>query len=180
MPAVPRASPPDRLALDRGASVVGPAPPTPERLVGLMRARPPDRWRRTLIRLVAVSLPALLLAGCLFPPEPMTTEAEEIRVLFLIIFALGAMVFGGVEGFLVYAVVRYRRRDDRLPEQHHGNTKVEMVWTVIPTVIVMILFVTSMFTLGNISARSTDAEVIEVTGQQFSWTFRYANGYSVT
>ncbi|MGH2462150.1 MAG: cytochrome c oxidase subunit II [Candidatus Limnocylindria bacterium] len=145
-----------------------------------MRARVPHRWRRTMIRLAAVCLPALLLAGCLFPPEPMTTEAEEVRTLFLVIFGLGAIVFVGVEGFLLYAIVRYRRKDDRLPEQHHGNTKVEIVWTVIPTVIVLILFVTSMFTLGNITVRSDDPIRIEVEGQQFSWTFRYDNGYAVT
>jgi cytochrome c oxidase subunit 2 len=145
-----------------------------------MGARAQHRTRRSLIRLVALGLPALLLAGCLFPPEPKTVEAEEIRTLYFIIFALGAAVFIGVEGFLIYAVVRYRRRDDRLPEQHHGNTKIEIVWTVIPTVIVMILFVTSMFTLGSISARADSAVEIEVEGQQFSWTFRYANGYSVT
>jgi len=133
-----------------------------------------------MTRLAAVCLPAFLLTGCLFPPEPMTTQAEEVRTLFLIIFGLGALVFVGVEGFLIYAVFRYRRRDDRLPEQHHGNRKVEIVWTVIPTVIVLILFVTSMFTLGDISARSDNPIRIEVEGQQFSWTFRYANGVSVT
>jgi cytochrome c oxidase subunit II len=144
-----------------------------------MRARSLHRWRTALIRPLTVAVPALLLAGCIFPPEPMTTEAEEVRTLFLVIFFLGAAVFVGVEGFLLYAVFRYRRRDDRLPVQHHGNTKVEIVWTVIPTIIVLILFVTSMFTLGNISARSDDALVIEVDGQQYSWSFRYANGYTV-
>lgn len=145
-----------------------------------MRARAPHRWRTFLVRLLAIGLPALLLAGCLFPPEPATTEADEIRTLFLIVFFLGAAVFVGVEGFLVYAVIRYRRRDDRLPVQHHGNTKVEIVWTVIPTVIVLILFVASMFTLGNISARSDNPVVIEVEGQQFAWSFHYANGVTVT
>ena len=147
-----------------------------------MRARAPLTGRRTLIRLVAVCLPALLLAGCLFPPEPMTTEAEQFRTLFLVIFALGALVFVGVEGFLIYAVVRYRRRDDRLPVQHHGNRKVEIVWTVIPTVIVMILFVTSMVTLANTSARSdSPGAVIEVEAFQWQWTFRYVDtGYTVT
>jgi cytochrome c oxidase subunit 2 len=145
-----------------------------------MRARAPHRWRTALVRLLAVGLPAILPAGCIFPPEPATTEADEVRTLFLVIFFLGAAVFVGVEGFLIYAVVRYRRRDDRLPVQYHGNTKVEIVWTVIPTVIVLILFVTSMFTLGNISARSDDPVVIEVEGQQFSWSFHYDNGVTVT
>jgi cytochrome c oxidase subunit 2 len=133
-----------------------------------------------IVRLLALGLPALVLAGCLFPPEPRTTEAEEVRTLFLIIFFLGAAVFVGVEGFLLYAVFRYRRRDDALPVQHHGNRLVEIVWTVIPTVIVLILFVTSMITLGNISARSDDAHVIEVDGFQWQWTFRYDTGYEVT
>jgi cytochrome c oxidase subunit 2 len=145
-----------------------------------MRARAPHRWRTILTRLVAVSLPALLLAGCIFPPEPMTTEAEEVRTLFLVIFALGALVFVGVEGFLLFAIFRYRRRDDRLPVQHHGNTKVEIVWTVIPSVIVLILFVTSMLTLGNISAKSDDPVTIEVEGFQWQWAFHYSTGYEVT
>ncbi len=145
-----------------------------------MRARTPHRWRTALIRLLAVALPALLLAGCILPPEPRTTEAEEVRTLYLVILFLGAVVFVAVEGFILYAVVRYRRRDDRLPAQHHGNTTVEIVWTIIPTIIVLILFVTSMITLGSISARSDDPTVIEVEGQQFSWSFRYDTGYTVT
>ena len=132
------------------------------------------------MRLVAIALPTMLLAGCIFPPEPKTTEAEQINTLFLFVLALGAIVFVGVEGFLLYAIFRYRRRDDRLPVQHHGNRKVEIVWTVIPTVIVLILFVTSMLTLSSISARSDDPVTIEVEGFQWQWTFRYDTGYEVT
>lgn len=133
-----------------------------------------------VIRLAVLCLPILALSGCLFPPEPMTTEAEQIRTLYLVIFALGAIVFVGVEGFLVFAAIRYRRRDDRLPEQIHGNTKVEIVWTVIPTIIVLILFVTSMLTLGSISARASDPLTIEVQGFQWYWVFQYDTGYRVT
>ena len=45
---------------------------------------------------------------------------------------MGAIVFVGVEGFIVYSVFRYRRRDDRLPTQIHGNNLVELIWTADP------------------------------------------------
>ena len=83
----------------------------------------------------------------------------------------------------MYAVIRYRRKpgDDVLPEQIHGNTTVEIIWTIIPTVIVFILFTFSMLTLGDVKhAASRRATTIEVTGFQWQWTFRYENGASTT
>jgi cytochrome c oxidase subunit II len=83
----------------------------------------------------------------------------------------------GVEGFIVYAILRYRRRDDRLPDQLHGNNLVEMIWTAIPTVIVLILFVLSSIALGAVEARSEHPSVtIEVDGFQWQWDFRYLDG----
>jgi cytochrome c oxidase subunit 2 len=99
------------------------------------------------------------------------------------------MVFLGVEGFIVYSVFRYRRRDDRLPAQTHGNTLVEIIWTAIPTVIVLILFGLSVITLRTVEAKSDPAQGgvdIEVDGFQWQWEFRYLdddenpdNDYSV-
>jgi cytochrome c oxidase subunit II len=80
----------------------------------------------------------------------------------------------------VYAVVRYRRQpgDEVLPEQLHGNNTVEVIWTIIPTVIVFVLFFFSMLTLGEVEASSNvqDATVVEVDAFQWQWTFRYENG----
>ena len=85
--------------------------------------------------------------------------------------------FVGVEGFIVYSVFRYRRRDDRLPTQVHGNNLVELIWTAIPTVIVLILFVLSTLTLVSISKTSAHPGVtIEVEGKQWSWVFHYLDG----
>lgn len=131
----------------------------------------------------AALLLIVLLAGCLLPPEPKTEAAEDVFGLYLVILGLAALVFVGVEGFILYAVVRYRRRpgDDDLPPQLHGNTLVEVIWTVIPSVIVLILFVASMIALGAVEARSERPGVtIEVHGFQWQWTFRYAEGVSVT
>jgi len=120
-----------------------------------------------------------LLAGCLLPPEPKTEVGKDVFNLYIVVLVLAGIVFVAVEGFIVYAIVRYRRKpgDDTLPEQHHGNTKVEIIWTLIPTVIVFILFGFSMATLSEIEARSENpGVVVQVDGFQWDWTFRYEDG----
>src|SRR5687767_15441274 len=90
-------------------------------------------WPRTAFR---AAIPLLLIAavsGCgMIPPEPKTEAAESVFFLYNVVFVMGAIVFLGVEGFIVYSVFRYRRRDDLLPSQTHGNTIVEIIWTAIP------------------------------------------------
>ena len=142
---------------------------------------------RTFIRAAGPLLVMLLLGGCLFPPTPETTQAKDVFTLYVVVFIMGAVVFFGVEGAIVYSIIRYRRRDDRLPDQLHGHTLVEILWTAIPTVIVMFLFVWSTLTLTTIDAKSDPAVTVEVTGFQWQWTFHYLDGdndpkndYSVT
>ncbi len=122
-------------------------------------------------------LTALVAACGMVPPEPHTNQAKEVFWLYNVVLVMGGIVFLAVEGFIVYSVVRYRRRDDRLPTQIHGNNLVELVWTAIPTVIVLILFVLSTLTLNSISAHSDHPGVtIEVDGFQWQWTFHYLDG----
>jgi cytochrome c oxidase subunit 2 len=134
---------------------------------------------RKIFRASASMLLIGLLAGCLLPPEPKTEVGRDVFNLYIIVLILAGIVFVAVEGFILYAIVRYRRKpdDETLPEQFHGNTKVEIVWTVIPTVIVFILFGFSMATLGKIEARSENpGVVIQVDGFQWNWIFRYEDG----
>ena len=142
------------------------------------------RLRPTLRVGLPLVLIGLLATGCLLPPTPKTEAGQDVFNLYLLVLGLAAIVFIGVEGFILYAVFRYRRKpgDDVLPEQLHGNTTVELIWTLIPTVIVFILFVFSMITLGVVEARDQEQEAttIEVEGFQWQWTFRYENGASHT
>lgn len=138
---------------------------------------------RSILRGGALFLFLALLGGCLLPPAPKTDAGQDVFNLYVLVLALAAVVFVGVEGFIVYAIVRYRRRpgDDSLPEQHHGNTKVEILWTAIPSVIVLALFVMSVITLGSVEARADRPGVtIEVDGRQWTWDFRYPEGVTIS
>ena len=137
--------------------------------------------------ILRVGAPLLVLAlaasGCLLPPDPVTEDGQDVFNLYLIVLALAAIVFVGVEGFILYAILRYRRQpgDDVLPEQHHGNNTIEIIWTIIPTVIVLILFTVSVITLGEMEGGSEEPGVtIEVDGFQWQWTFTYPEGGSTT
>lgn len=138
---------------------------------------------RSALRAAALLLFVLLLGGCLLPPAPKTDAGQDVFNLYILVLALAAIVFVLVEGFILYAIVRYRRQpgDDALPEQHHGNTKVEILWTAIPSVIVLVLFVMSVITLGSVEARSDEPGVtIEVVAKQWTWDFNYPDGVAIT
>jgi cytochrome c oxidase subunit 2 len=136
-----------------------------------------------MIRVGGPLLLILLLAGCLLPPEPKTDAGRNVFNLYVVLLVLAGMVFVAVEGFILYAVVRYRRQpgDDVLPEQLHGNTTIEIIWTLIPTVIVFILFGFSLAALGAVEARSEEPGVtIQVEGFQWQWAFVYEEGVTIT
>ncbi len=134
---------------------------------------------RALLRTVAPLALIAVLAGCMIPPEPETKEAESVFLNYNIIFGMGAAVFIAIEGFIIYAIFRYRRRDDTLPKQLHGNNFVEILWTAIPTAIVLFLFVINIFTLNTVNAVSDKPGVnVEVDGFQWQWGFHYLDGDS--
>jgi cytochrome c oxidase subunit 2 len=112
----------------------------------------------------------------LYPPEAVTTQGALIRELYTIVFLIAVVIFFVVEGLIIWTVIRYRRRpgDDTLPVQTHGNAIAEIVWTVVPTLIVAFLFVVSWQTLNTVEAVSAqpDQKIRAVAGQ-FQWTFEY-------
>ncbi|CAN5124412.1 hypothetical protein BH23CHL9_BH23CHL9_11810 [soil metagenome] len=149
----------------------------------LMQPTAPRSRLRTIIRAAVPMLLVVALAGCLLPPDPKTEAGQDVFNLYLVVLALAAIVFIGVEGFILYAVFRYKRKpgDDVLPEQLHGNNTVEIIWTLIPSAIVLVLFVVSIITLGEVEARSDDPSVtIEVQGFQWNWNFVYEDGPTIS
>ena len=117
----------------------------------------------------------------LYPPKPATAQAAATSSLYDIIFAIAVAIFVAVEGLIVWSIIRYRRRptDVDLPPQTHGNNFVEVLWTLIPTVIVLYLFAISWQTLNTVDAVSAQPDVrIHAVAGQFQWKFEYldANG----
>ena len=111
-----------------------------------------------------------------FPPRAITDRGESIRNLYDIIFAIAAVIFFVVEGLIIWTVIRYRRKpgDDTLPPQTHGNAIAEVVWTVVPTLIVAFMFVISWQTLNTVEAVSPQPELkVRAVAAQFLWTFDY-------
>jgi cytochrome c oxidase subunit 2 len=111
-----------------------------------------------------------------FPPDAATVQGEDIRGLYDVVFLVAAAIFIGVEALIIWTVFRYRRKpgDDDLPPQTHGNNLAEILWTVIPTVIVAFLFFISWQTLNRVDAVSAQPALqVRATAGQFQWTFDY-------
>jgi cytochrome c oxidase subunit 2 len=125
---------------------------------------------------LALILPAPAQAQ---PPSPLTPgsgNAQAVADLFWIVLAIAAVVFVVVEGLLIFTIVRYRRQyPDEMPRQVHGNARLELIWTVIPSLIMVALFVLTLNTLQAQRNAPPDAMVIEITGRQWFWEFNYAD-----
>lgn len=139
------------------------------------------------VLLISVAIIALMSGGdllgvpqrvvdSLYPPTAVTQQGAKIRDLYTIVFLIAVVIFFIVEGLIVWTVLRYRRRpgDDALPPQTHGNAIAEIVWTVVPTIVVAFLFVVSWQTLNDIETVSAEPDVkVRAVAGQFQWTFEY-------
>jgi cytochrome c oxidase subunit II len=114
--------------------------------------------------------------GSLYPPIAVTTEGRQIRDLYTVVFIIAVVIFLVVEGLILWSVIRYRRKpgDVNLPPQTHGNNIAEFVWTVVPTIIVIFMFIVSWQTLNAVDTSSPTAQTkIRAVAGQFQWQFEY-------
>lgn len=113
-------------------------------------------------------------------PEAITSTAEQVDSLFGIIMILSVIVFVLVEFCLIYFLIKYRRtRKNQIGTAIHGNTRLEIIWTAVPALILVALgiFSTQMtFAIQKPSAQ--DVYQIDVVGRKWSWEFKYPNGAS--
>jgi cytochrome c oxidase subunit II len=107
--------------------------------------------------------------------EQASTVADDIDRLLDVAIVLSSLVFSIVLVMMGYSLWRWRAKpgDESDGEPVHGNTRLEIAWTVIPTVIVTFLAAYSWIVLDDIEAKDADRMKVEVTAQQFAWTFNY-------
>ena len=109
---------------------------------------------------------------------PVSTPAFAIRDLSFLVLAIVTAIFVVVAAVTVYAIIRYRHRpgdDGRDPPQVYGSTQIELAWTVVPFLIVIILFLTTTRYIFAIERPATTRDTVEVTvvGNQWWWEIRY-------
>jgi cytochrome c oxidase subunit 2 len=152
--------------------------------------------------LALLASPAVASAGAIFPERGGSENANNIWTLYLLIFVLASVVFLGVAGALVWAMVKFRARKGTTAAQIHGNTRLEIGWTVAAFVIVVFITVFTFIklpaiknppasdidangnpvTASNALYAATDQPPppegsaslnIKVDGQQYVWRYQY-------
>lgn len=128
------------------------------------------------VALISVTLLALLtFSSCgLGQNSGITSEAHEMHTLYLFVLFMGLLVGVLVEGAIIYALIRYRRKNDDLPVQTHGSNVIEILWTGIPIIIVIALFAYSFIVLRNVEHSESPSDLtVAVEGFQWQWAFTY-------
>jgi cytochrome c oxidase subunit II len=163
------------------------------------------RSRRASLRVLALAVAVGALVSLVLAPAAMANfitpkaggskNANEIASLYKIILYMAAVVFVIVEGALAYSVIKFRAKRGARAAQIHGNTRLEISWTVAAAVILVVLTVITFVKLPNIinpppsnpgvvlSAATTQPTVpkgtkltICIQGRQFIWRYTYGNG----
>jgi cytochrome c oxidase subunit II len=144
------------------------------------------RLRRRLHAALTAAL-ALALAGCSadkYPNtifEPTTEFNREVLSIFHSLFFWSALVFVLVEAALIWVMWRYRQREGSPEPRHvHGNTTLEIAWTLIPAIILIVIAVPTVRAIFRTQAKAIPGALqVQVIGHQWWWEFKYPQ-YGIT
>ena len=115
-------------------------------------------------------------------PKPASNEAARIKPLFWFVIVICIVVFAVVAAVMLYSVTHFRAAadDDSDGPPIHGHTGLEIVWTIIPTVLVTAIGIYSAIVLGRNDALGANPFRVNVTAQQFAWSFSYPDAKGLT
>jgi cytochrome c oxidase subunit 2 len=133
------------------------------------------RGRGWILVSVGLVLGALACAGTAFAwlNNPVTPVAHEVRDLFWKAFWVTMFFFVIAELILLVAVIRFRARPGVPAATFHENVKLEIVWTAIPTIAMVVLSGPSFMTLTKLETVPKSDMTIEIVGHQWFWEYRY-------
>ena len=136
--------------------------------------------RQTYLRLIGAMIVVAIVSSVFLLQfqwfgDAASTQRGPIDTLFDVMIVLSCVVFSIVIVMFGYAIWKFRVKpgDEGDGKPIHGNTKLEIAWTVIPTVIVLFGAGYSWIVLDDIEAKSADSMRLDVTAQQFEWSFGY-------
>jgi cytochrome c oxidase subunit 2 len=136
--------------------------------------------KHPIARMLAIGVFASLVgvAICLLIdwfPTSASGAAGQIDTLYDVLLICSVPIFVLVMTIAIYSVVRFRAKPGDMGDGPpiHGNTRLEVIWVTIPFIMVTALAIYGWIVLDDIEAKQQDELVVNVTGQQFTWTFEY-------
>lgn len=143
--------------------------------------------RGSLFQLIGIGIlvgGAVSAVALLIPWLPPSASKEGDRIDFVFWFTIGICIaiFAVVAAVTLYSFLKFRARpdDDSDGPPIHGHTGIEIVWTAVPTVLVVAIAIVSAVVLSRNDSIPKDHLTVEVTAQQFAWSFRYPAQGDVT
>lgn len=130
-----------------------------------------------VIRLLTLSM--LLLSGAAHAEyrlnfqDPVTETARDIFDLHMLIFWICVAIFVGVFGVMFYSIFKHRKSKNYQPAQFSHSTKVEIVWTIIPFLILVVMAIPATKVLINMEDTTQSDLTIKITGYQWKWGYEY-------
>ena len=119
------------------------------------------------------------LSDSFWLPSAASSVAGEVDTVFYVIYVISVVFFALIVGLMVTFVIQFRRRKGYQAEDSPAhNTRLEVIWTVIPTLLCVVIFYLGFKSFLNMSTPPANAYEISVTGQKWQWFFGYPNGHT--
>jgi cytochrome c oxidase subunit II len=134
------------------------------------------------IGVVAGAIAAAVAIFVPWLPQPASREASRIDFVFWFVIVICIIIFAVVASAIVYSVWKFKAAPDDESDGPpiHGHTGLEIVWTLIPTVLVTAIAIVSGIVLSRDDALGSNYLTVDVTAQQFAWTFSYPDAHGLT
>jgi cytochrome c oxidase subunit II len=135
-----------------------------------------------LVGLVVGAAVAVIAVAIPWLPERASEESDSVDLAYWVVTIICIVIFALVASVSVYAVWKFRAPPDDLEDGKpiHGNTKLEIVWTLVPTILVTAISAVSGWALLDVQNIAEGTRVVNVTAQQFAWSFSYPNANDST